>query len=1413
MAQEGRIDAAIALLRQGVQELLASDEDRTFEDVVVHAELSTLLGDLQGHVGDVAGCRATFELLRDTSRAAGVAHGELLALVNLALLDRSSADFEGAVERAREFVQIWCEFEHADRGLPKIEEFLPPEDVATALGSTALAAYQEKQYEQAAAMADLTLRIVPEDKSALFAGAYAAFRLGRFAETVDLFGRFIAVLPERATSHVIKAAALLELGQREDALQAVDEAIRLEPEEPRHLVSRARMRREVGRLQDALRDMDACVELALSEKDRLAESPATSKQEAYLEEVPTDELMTVVVVDRLALLEQMDGPERALQAARDAVADERLSQFADLQAVLGMRLSEAGDHRTALGGFTRAVEAGLDERLIHLPLAGCLVSLDRVGPAVDLLERMRAGGLDLEGLDAAARLLRELTARHPGDPRARRVLAHVLLDQARPVAAMEELERVLAQRPDDWHALMLHGMAYVTTAYGDEEQVWNQSFDGGRIQDGLRALIAAVEAAPPGNDQPLNALRWLFQQAVCIPNLSQALLAVIHSGSEPFVRMLQIIPGLQPVLGPIVRYHVELNPRQMLEESTTVLEAARAMLTPLKLPIFAAHVDLLLADVLLRRSEVQRAIDHLLAAESVFPYLADLPNWSSSELTRRRAEEVERDGRDFIGIDMDHMELSVVVQRSVRSFAGVLRADITARIGDQGMALEQLRSVEGIIVDFHRRSSQILAVKLLRDTGEYEQALDVLKGVRKPEGTVEAVEIANLEATIRLLQGDQDRAEQILRETLQMEKVPVRYKAINAANLASTLQTRQAHEEALRVLSDHPPAPDGQLAQHAAWHGLRGVSLAHLDRHAEALDALVHAIDLYDGVRGRLRAEEDRIGWQTRHLHLLRTAVSSAVLVGRIDTALELMERGRARAFVDTLSVGHPLYGARAAELAAAVKASRERRRLLLSLVTGTGSETETLRELAALGRDLGDERPVSPQRIADEISQESQALRGLEQRLMQHTLGSRESVAGRVSTAEEVRRLLETDPGGPRVLLVEMAALADETYLALLATADGGVRLEVFEAPDQDLLAAARDLVGTPTTGTRLSELLAPLSNAIRDASEPGDLVCFVPAGPLHHLPLHAVTVDGVPLIERNPTCYLPSASVLAQCRARNAQRSPSSTPAALVVGDSRSDLVHARSEARAVAALLGTRPYLGASATKTLLTATGGSDHDVIHLACHAYFDQGHSNLSGVAFGDTSATWLTAEEVYDLRLNARLVTLSACESGLGEHRPGEEVMGLARAFMTAGAVSLVVSLWAVDDLSTGLLMEEFYDRLLNSSEQAAAALRAAQLWIRDLTIGEAIERVAARMDNDPGESRLAIARLSVRAGDLARAIGCYEDLLASEPGAQAAIERRLRLLRLKAEAPPVIDYGRRPFADPYHWAAFILVGDWQAK
>jgi CHAT domain-containing protein len=122
-------------------------------------------------------------------------------------------------------------------------------------------------------------------------------------------------------------------------------------------------------------------------------------------------------------------------------------------------------------------------------------------------------------------------------------------------------------------------------------------------------------------------------------------------------------------------------------------------------------------------------------------------------------------------------------------------------------------------------------------------------------------------------------------------------------------------------------------------------------------------------------------------------------------------------------------------------------------------------------------------------------------------------------------------------------------------------------------------------------------------------------------------------------------------------------------------------------------------------------------VHFATHGFLDSERPGLSALvlsmvdAQGKPQDGFLRANDIYNLKLPAELVVLSACQTGLGKEIKGEGLIGLTRGFMYAGAARVVVSLWNVNDKATADLMTKFYQKMLKEGVRPAAALRAAQV------------------------------------------------------------------------------------------------------
>jgi CHAT domain-containing protein len=182
-------------------------------------------------------------------------------------------------------------------------------------------------------------------------------------------------------------------------------------------------------------------------------------------------------------------------------------------------------------------------------------------------------------------------------------------------------------------------------------------------------------------------------------------------------------------------------------------------------------------------------------------------------------------------------------------------------------------------------------------------------------------------------------------------------------------------------------------------------------------------------------------------------------------------------------------------------------------------------------------------------------------------------------------------------------------------------------------------------------------------------------------------------------------------------------------------SPLPGSEQEAKNVAALLKTQPLIGSRATKSEVM-TRMSQARIIHLATHGLLERYDGIPGAIALAPDRPNrigdgLLSSTEIFDLKLNAELVVLSACDTGRG-NVTGDGVIGLSRSFIAAGVPSVIVSLWQVPDTPTAALMTEFYRNLRDQRLDKAQSLRQAMLttlkkhpnprdWAAFTLIGEA--------------------------------------------------------------------------------------------
>src|SRR5262249_39252912 len=234
-------------------------------------------------------------------------------------------------------------------------------------------------------------------------------------------------------------------------------------------------------------------------------------------------------------------------------------------------------------------------------------------------------------------------------------------------------------------------------------------------------------------------------------------------------------------------------------------------------------------------------------------------------------------------------------------------------------------------------------------------------------------------------------------------------------------------------------------------------------------------------------------------------------------------------------------------------------------------------------------------------------------------------------------------------------------------------------------------------------NELVAPLRPFLEGCRH----LIVVPHGQLHFLPFHALRSPEGYLCDIFSISYAPSATIFALCQQR--QSNANSRPVVMGIADVNAPDIAA--EVKVVADILpGAELLLGEQASASALRALGPSV-DLLHIATHGTYRQDNPMFSGIRLGDG---YLYLYDLYQMRIPARLVTLSGCATGMNVIAEGDELLGLQRGLFCAGASTLLLSLWDVHDETTSELMRSFYAHLMRSGHMPGS-LRLAMQEIRE--------------------------------------------------------------------------------------------------
>jgi CHAT domain-containing protein len=627
---------------------------------------------------------------------------------------------------------------------------------------------------------------------------------------------------------------------------------------------------------------------------------------------------------------------------------------------------------------------------------------------------------------------------------------------------------------------------------------------------------------------------------------------------------------------------------------------------------------------------------------------------------------------------------------------------------------------------------------------DFATARDYLRRAQDIEEKLEPASLTSAEGLEGLARlevmsgGDLATAEDLLRRALAIfeQEAPESLEtSIVLRDLGEVVGRRGRMEEALalrrRALDLQSRLAPGSSEEAATLYSL-GRAERHAGRNEEGILDLCRAVDVLDRQRVRLGGTlEEKTSFEATLGQYYQACLEGRIELGQAAEAFHVLERSRARSFLALLADRDLRLPDLPPELAAErrrVDAEYERVQSELAPLTAGRDSSEIER----LTGELSDLR-VRQQEISARIRSEAPRSAALQDPEPLDLAGARAALdPGTVlleyAVGEERSWLFVVEPSGLSVFPVAAGAKA--------------LRKEV-ESFRLLLKDPTSDPAKIRTAARRLYDLLVrPAEDKVAGARR----LLVSPDGPLHTLAFAALRKGDRYLVERKPIHHVLSATVYAEL-ARSRRPAAQAAEESLVAfgdpvyrpakpdrsaGSKTQGVVRPRSlvrlpssgrEAKAIAGLFPqSRVYLGADATEERVKSLGPETR-LVHFACHGLLDERFPLNSALALsvpepkaeGQENGL-LQAWEIFEsVRLDADLVTLSACDTALGREMGGEGLIGLTRAFQYAGARSVLASLWSIADVSTARFMQSFYGNLRKGMSKDEA-LRAAQIErIRD--------------------------------------------------------------------------------------------------
>ncbi len=707
---------------------------------------------------------------------------------------------------------------------------------------------------------------------------------------------------------------------------------------------------------------------------------------------------------------------------------------------------------------------------------------------------------------------------------------------------------------------------------------------------------------------------------------------------------------------------------------------ARAVCVEHGMPLLVAEADYNIAYLYYLRGEYTRAIELYRATREHCAELGDSYHQGLCDLDQSEM---------YLELNLSE-EGSFLAKRAYETFRHL------------GMGYEMAKAMANVAIAFSHKGDSATALNLFRD------ARDLFEQEHNHAWTA----IVDLyQALVFFQDGRLEEAEGLCRAALRFfaESPLIGKAALCQLLLArihlSAARVHDAQRECLAAMTKLEQAESPALS-YQAWF-VFGQIQERLGESGEAHRAYLQAHERLENLRSHLKAEEMKIAFLKDKLAiyeaLVRMSLAQAPSEASREAAFVYVEQAKSRSLADLIAVrGSSLPNPRQIHRDAMLQVSKLREELtwytraIQMLESGAATlKTPHLDKLRRVARQCEARlvEAVAGLRVEDREFANVEAARAIDLENIRASLPENAILLQYYRVQDTFyafllsRRSLQVVPTGSASELRRVLQLL-RFQLSKFRLGDDYVR--TF---DQRLKDA---------TNEHLREFYRQLIAPIAQHLDTEHLI-VAPHEFLHHLPFQALLDGDTYLGDRFSISYTPNASVYYLC----CTKSGTAAQGSLVMGVPEPGAPFIEEEVKAVASVLpDAQVFLGPEATLDVLREQGAHSR-FIHIATHGWFRQDNPMFSSISLGTSD---LSLFDLYQLSLPSELVTLSGCGTGLNVVVGGDELLGLKRGLLYAGALGVLLTLWDVNDQSTADFMKCFYGNLRGSSNKAEAAQKAMQ-------------------------------------------------------------------------------------------------------